>query len=88
MKIEFIGPASLANDGGVQFPAKLDGSDLLCHFSYEALEDIDPDVVFGDPLEHFAKYQLKPLSIAEKKILAGGTHASQLQVFSNDLLSD
>ncbi len=88
MKIEFIGPASMANDGGVQYPAKLDGKNLLCHFSYEALEDVDPDVVLGDALEHFAKYQLKLLSIAEQKILAGGAHASQIQVFSNDLPSD
>ncbi len=88
MKLEFIGPASLAKDGGIQFPAKLDGHDLLCHFSYEALEDVDPDSLLGDPLEHFAKHQLKLLSIAEQKIMAGHSHNSQIHIFSNDLLSD
>ena len=48
MKIEFVGPASLATDGGVMYLAKLDGKDVQCHFSYEALEDVDPDSVFGD----------------------------------------
>ena len=85
MKIVFIGSESLANDGGVQFPAKLDGRDLLCHFSYEALDDIELDVVLGDELEHFSKYQLKLLTIAEQKILTGGDYAGQIQVFSNDL---
>lgn len=40
MKIEFVGPASLAADGGVIYIAKLDGKDVQCHFSYEALEDV------------------------------------------------
>ena len=88
MKIQFIGPASLENNGGIQFPAKLDGHDLLCHFSYEVLEDVDPDSLFGDPLEHFAKNQLKLLSIAEQKILTGHSHNSQIHIFSNDLPSD
>lgn len=88
MKIAFIGPASLAKDGGVQYPATLDGHSLLCHFSYEVLEDVDSDGILGDALEHFAKHQLKLLSIAEQKILNGHAHASQIQIFSNDLPSD
>ncbi len=88
MKIEFIGPACLAEDGGVNYPAKIDGSDLLCHFSYEVLEDIDPEAFLGDSLAHFAKHQLALLSIAEQKILSGNAHASKIQVFSNDLPSD
>ena len=85
MKIEFVGPASLATDGGVIYIAKLDGKDVQCHFSYEALEDIDPDAVFGDALEHFLKHQLILLSAAEKKLLKGLSHNGQLQVSSNDL---
>lgn len=85
MKIEFVGPASLAADGGVTYIAKLDGKDVQCHFSYEALEDIDPDSVFGDALEHFSKHQLILLSEAEKKLLKGLTRNGQLQVSSSDL---
>ncbi len=85
MKIEFIGPASLAQDGGVIFPAKLDGKNIECHFSYEALEDVDPDSVMGSALEHFQKHRLILLSAAEKKILSGHVHEGRVQVFSNDL---
>jgi hypothetical protein len=53
MKIEFVGPASIAIDGGVSYPALLDGQKLACHFSYEALDDVEPDGILGDALEHF-----------------------------------
>jgi hypothetical protein len=88
MKIEFVGPAQVAEDGGVIYLATLDGKNLDCHFSYEVLEDIDPDSILGDPLEHFAKHQLKLLSIAEQKILNGHAHDGQIQIFSNDLVAD
>jgi len=88
MKIEFIGPASLADDGGINYPAKIDGRDTLCHFSYEVLEDIDPEVLMGNSLDHFAKHQLALLSIAEQKMLGGHAHVSKVQIFSSDLPSD
>ena len=76
MKIKFIGPASLMQDGGIKYPAKVDGQDHLCYFSYEVLEDIDPEAIFGDALAHFAKHQLKLLSIAEYKIFSGHAYAN------------
>ena len=88
MNIQFIGPASLAIDGSVDFAAKLNHTDLLCHFSYEALEDIDADSFMGDAIDHFSKHQLKLLSIAEQKILNGHAHDGKIQIFSNDLVSD
>ena len=88
MNIQFIGPALLAPDGGVDFPAKYNNTDLLCHFSYEALEDIDSDSFMGDALEHFSKHKLKLLSIAEQKIMNGHAHDGKIQIFSNDLISD
>ena len=88
MDIQFIGPASLATDGGIDFSAKLNDTDLVCHFSYEALEDIDADSFMGDAIDHFTKHQLKLLSIAEQKILNGHAHDGKIQIFSNDLVSD
>ena len=88
MKIEFIGPASKAVDGGVIYLATVDGKSVECHFSYEALEDIDPDTVFGDPLEHFSHHQLLLLSAAEKKLLKGIAHDGKLQINSSDLRID
>jgi hypothetical protein len=86
MKIEFIGPASIAQDGGVNYPALLDGQALTCHISYEALDDVEPDGILGDALTHFKNHQLKLLSIAEQKILGGHAHDGQLQIFSSDLI--
>ncbi len=88
MKIEFIGPASLAADGGVIYLATVDGKNVECHFSYEALEDIDPDEVFGDALEHFSHHQLLLLSAAEKKLIKGIAHNGKLLVNSSDLRID
>jgi hypothetical protein len=85
MKIEFIGPATIANDGGVHYPALLNGQTLTCHFSYEALDDVEPDGIMGDALEHFNNHQLKLLSIAEQKIRSGHAHDGQIQIFSSDL---
>lgn len=86
MKIEFIGPPVLAEDGGIFYAAKLDGQALLCYFSYEALEDVDSDAIQGDAIILFEKHQLKLLSIAEQKIRNGHAHGGQIQIFSNDLL--
>jgi hypothetical protein len=88
LNIQFIGPALLATDGGVDFAAKLNHTDLVCHFSYEALEDIDTDSFMGDAIDHFSKHKLKLLSIAEQKILNGHAHDGKIQIFSNDLVSD
>jgi hypothetical protein len=85
MKIEFLGPATIASDGGVSFPALLDGKMIMCHFSYEVLDDIEPDEILGDALVHFKNHQLKLLSIAEQKILGGHAHDGQIQIFSSDL---
>jgi hypothetical protein len=85
MKIEFIGPAAIANDGGVHYPALLDGQILTCHFSDEALDDVEPDGILGDALAHFKNHQLKLLSIAEQKIHGGHAHDGQIQIFSSDL---
>jgi hypothetical protein len=85
MKIVFVGPASVAIDGGVNYLAMLDGKNLVCHFTYEALDDVEPDGILGDALEHFKNHQLKLLSIAEQKILGGHAHDGSIQIFSSDL---
>jgi len=83
----FYQPHSCGCDGG-RFAAKLNHTDLVCHFSYEALEDIDADSFMGDAIDHFSKHKLKLLSIAEQKILNGHAHDGKIQIFSNDLVSD
>lgn len=88
MKIEFIGPAVKAEDDGVSFLAKVDGKDVYCLFTYEALEDIEPDSLQDNPLEQFEAHKLKLLSIAEDKLLKGLAIGSRLTVNTSDLRLD
>ncbi len=88
MSLQFIGPAQVLEDGDVVYPAILNGKSLQCTFSYEALQDLDPDSVEGDSLKLFANHQLKLLSIAEKKILGGHIVDGAVHLFSHDLILD
>jgi hypothetical protein len=85
MDIEFIGPASLAVDGGVFFPAVVDRNLINCHFTSEVLEDINPNDLHADPLATFEEHRLILLSIAESKIKKKLIHAGFVSVFSGDL---
>jgi hypothetical protein len=88
MKIEFIGPAARAEDEGVLFPARVDGQMILCHFSFEALEDIEPDSLQEDPIQQFEAHKLKLLSIAEAKLLKGLSIGGRLSIYTSDLILD
>ena len=88
MKLEFVGPAALLENGDVSYPAMLEGKPLKCSFSYEALQDLDPDGVETNALQLFKTHQLKLLSIAEKKILNGHAVDGAVHLFSHDLILD
>ena len=88
MKLEFIGPAAILENGNVSYPALLDGKPLQCSFSYEALQDLDADGIEKNPLQQFERHQLKLLSIAEKKILDGHAVSGAVHLFSHDLVLD
>ena len=88
MKLEFIGPASILENGDVSYPAMLDGKSLKCTFSYEALQDLDVDGVETNALQLFKNHQLKLLSIAEQKILNGHAIDGAIHLFSHDLVLD
>ncbi len=88
MKLEFVGPASVLETGDVSYPAILDGKPLKCSFSYEALQDLDPDGVETNALQLFNNHQLKLLSIAEQKILNGHAIDGAVHLFSHALVLD
>ena len=88
MKLEFVGPAAVLENSNVSYPALLDGKPLKCTFSYEALQDLDPDAVETNALELFKTHQLKLLSIAEQKILNGHAVDGAVHLFSHDLILD
>jgi hypothetical protein len=88
MKLEFVGPASVLETGDVSYPAMLDGKPLKCTFSYEALQDLDPEGAEKNVLQLFKAHQLKLLSIAEQKILNGHAIDGAVHLFSHDLILD
>ena len=88
MKLEFVGPASVLTNGDISYPAILDGKAFKCSFSYEALQDLDPEGVEKNALQLFKTHQLKLLSIAEQKILNGHTVDGAVHLFSHDLILD
>lgn len=88
MKLEFVGPAAVLENGDVSYPAILEGKPLKCSFSYEALQDLDPEGVETDTLQLFKTHQLKLLSIAEQKILNGHAVDGAVHLFSHDLILD
>lgn len=88
MKLEFVGPASLLETGDISYPAIVDGKAFKCSFSYEALQDLDPEGIEKNALQLFKTHQLKLLSIAEQKILNGHTVDGAVHLFSHDLILD
>jgi hypothetical protein len=88
MKLEFVGPASVLTNGDVSYPAMLDGKPFKCSFSYEALQDLDPEGIEKNALQLFKAHQLKLLSIAEQKIVNGHAVDGAVHLYSHDLILD
>ncbi len=84
-KIEFTGPAVLADDGGVHFAARLNGKAIRCHFSEETLQDVDPEDLHGDPLSQFEAHRFRLLAAAENKIQKGLLTDGTVSVYTSDL---
>ena len=88
MKLEFVGAAAILENGDVSYPALLESKPLKCSFSFEALQDLDPDGVETNALQLFKNHQLKLLSIAEQKVLNGHAVDGAVHLFSHDLVLD
>jgi len=88
MRLEFVGPASVLSNGDVSYPVMLDSKPFKCSFSYEALQDLDPEGIEKNALQLFKTHQLKLLSIAEQKILNGHAVDGAVHLFSHDLILD
>lgn len=84
-KIEFTGPAVMADDGGVNYAAKINGNAVRCHFTEEALQDVDPDDLHGNPLAQFEAHRFRLLAAAEQKIQKGLVNNGMISVYTSDL---
>ncbi len=84
-KIEFTGPPAMAEDGGVNFAARVNGQPVRCHFSEETLQDTDPENLHGDPLAQFDAHRFRLLAAAELKIQKGLINNGQVSVYTSDI---
>jgi peroxiredoxin family protein len=85
MNIQFIGPALKADDGGILYLTHVNGKEINCHFTYEAIEDIESDSLQADPVQQFEAHKLKLLSIAEDKISKGHISNGVVSIFTHDI---
>jgi hypothetical protein len=84
-KIEFIGPAQPAQDGGLTCFALVNGERIKCHFTWEALFECGhlPQPATAEDL--FDAGQTKLFDTAARKIRAGDIDDGMVWVAREDL---
>jgi hypothetical protein len=84
MKIEFPdGYTKNQKTGGINFPVSVDGKNIVCQVSNEALEDINPPKKFDSIETRFKENKSDIQLIAEQKIRNG---ESNIFISSDDVL--
>jgi len=85
MNITFPGNHAINSQTfGINFEAKVNGRTVICSISTEALQDIDPSLAQGQPVQQFLANQSSFEAIAEQKIRAGAE--SPIVITSSDIL--
>lgn len=89
MDISFSGKWAQDPDAfGVVFESTVDGSQVRCRVSTEALQDIDPTNATSDPQSQFSANQSLFQGIAESLIRAGRVKNGQLSINREDVRPD
>lgn len=86
MNIEFAGVYAPNEDFGIGFQAKVNGENVSCVISSEALDDIDPDNRFDEATQKFLNNQSQFESIAQEKILKGEVVGGKVYINQSDVL--
>ena len=86
MKIEFSGNSAQLLEA-VSFQASVDGANVSCRVSIEALQDIDPQNRMDNPLSQFSSNRSLIEHVAEKLIRNGRVINGQLYITNADLLA-
>lgn len=85
MNVQFPGPAVPMQGGGISYRATVDGVMVACQFTWEALQDVNPELTLDQPINQFNSSAERLLSIAEKKIRSGGIVNGVVLVSTSDL---
>lgn len=86
MDIEFTGAYAPNENFGISFQAKVNGGNVPCVISIEALDDIDPSNRFDDASEKFLNNRSQFESIARTKILNGEIANGKVFINQSDVL--
>lgn len=86
MNIEFKGSPFLGDTTEINFHAMVDGKSITCIVTFEALEDINPDVKSDDGMLQYINNEAKIKAIAEKKIRNGQVSSNKVVIYSADVI--
>ena len=84
--IEFIGPVQPAQDGGLTCIAMVNGKEVKCHFTWEALVECGHLSQPATAMDQFDAGQRRLLDIAARKIRAGKVDDEMVWVAREDVL--
>ena len=84
-EIEFTGAYATNSDFGINFQAKVNGENIPCIVSQEALQDINPAARHDEAEQQYLdnKYQLE--AIAREKILDGQHKSGRIYIQTSDV---
>ncbi len=85
MDIQFTGVCTQTEDGGISFQAKVDGKNVPCRVTAEALEDINPAGRFDTAEQQFQNNRSQIENIASQKILNGELVDGRVNILQRDL---
>jgi Protein of unknown function (DUF1488) len=84
-RVEFIGPAQPAQDGGLTCFAMVDGERVKCHFTWDALVDCGQLTQPATAEDLFDAGRSRLLEIATRKIGAGEIDDGMVWVAREDM---
>jgi hypothetical protein len=83
--VEFIGPVQPAQDGGLTCTAMVNGKEVKCHFTWEALVECGYLPQPATSMDLFEAGQTRLLDIAAAKIRAGKIDDDMVWVAREDV---
>jgi hypothetical protein len=72
-------------DGGISYRALVGDTTVACWFTWEALQDVNPEFSQETPMNQFLASQDQLLAIARDKILKGHTAGTVVHIGKNDV---
>tara|TARA_R110001583_G_scaffold53742_1_gene165369 strand:- start:412 stop:672 length:261 start_codon:yes stop_codon:yes gene_type:complete len=86
MNIEFKDDIFLGETTEINLPIMVNGNQVICIVTFEALEDINPETQADEPMQQYLANEEKIKSIAERKIKSGHIVANKMVIYSADVL--